>query len=257
MILKKRNVIVIPARFGSTRLPGKPLIEINGKPLIQWVFENAMRSQLKDDIYIATDDERSMERAQSFGADVIMTSKECSSGTERIYEAIREKEAELIVNVQADEPFIRYDMIDTLFSEMSKKRLYMTTLCCNLKDIEEFDDPHTVKVVIDKKGYALYFSRSPIPYFRDGSYLEKRIVYKHIGIYGYTKTFLKRYISMEKGFLEEAESLEQLRVLENGYKIRVFITDYDGFGIDTKDDLIKAEKFLKEGQNGALLYIEA
>jgi len=246
MISKKKNVIVIPARYASTRLPGKPLIEINGKPLIQWVFENAMKSQLKDEIYIATDDKRIMERAKAFGADVIMTSMDCSSGTERTYEAIKEKEADIIVNVQGDEPFIRYDMIDILFSEIKKKRIYMATLCCKINDISEFVDPNTVKVVLNKKGYALYFSRSPIPYFRNSSDTQKKIVYKHIGIYGYTKDFLKRYINMKRGFLEEAESLEQLRVLENGYKIKVLITEYDGFGIDTKDDLKKAEKYLKE-----------
>ncbi|HOP86413.1 MAG TPA: 3-deoxy-manno-octulosonate cytidylyltransferase [Syntrophorhabdaceae bacterium] len=246
MISKKKNVIVIPARYASTRLPGKPLVEIKGKPLIQWVFENAMKSQLKDEIYIATDDKRIMERARAFGAEVIMTSKDCSSGTERIYEALKEKEADIIVNVQGDEPFIRYDMIDALFLEMKKKRIYMATLCCKINDMSEVDDPNTVKVVLNKKGYALYFSRSPIPYFRNNSHTKKKLVYKHIGVYGYTKDFLKKYINMKRSFLEEAESLEQLRVLENGYKIKVLITEYDGFGIDTKDDLLKAEKYLEE-----------
>ncbi|MCX8111187.1 MAG: 3-deoxy-manno-octulosonate cytidylyltransferase [Syntrophorhabdaceae bacterium] len=238
-----KKVIVIPARYASTRLPGKPLIEIKGKSLIQRVFEVAQGSQLKDAVYIATDDEKIKERALSFGAEVIMTGSDCSSGTERVYEALKEKQADLIVNLQGDEPFMRPEMIDMLFADMDRNGHYMATLCSLIKDEREYHEPDTVKVVLDRHGFALYFSRSPIPYLRNRSGLQDP-VYKHIGIYGYTKDFLFRYIKMERGVLEEAESLEQLRVLENGYRIKVLVTEYEGFGIDTEADLKRAEEFL-------------
>ena len=175
-----KKVIVIPARYASTRLPGKPLREIDNKPLIQWVYEGAKRSRLKDNILIATDDERIRDAALSFGADVVMTAPSCESGTERVYEAIRGSDAEIIVNLQGDEPFIRGDMIDELFSVIEKEHLDMATLCCPIparkacppggcaggKDGHEYEDPNTVKVVLDRLGFALYFSRSPIPYIK-------------------------------------------------------------------------------------------
>lgn len=240
---KMKKVIVIPARYASTRLPGKTLIEINGKTLIQRVFEVAQRSRLKDAVYIATDDERIRDRAVSFGAEVLMTGSDCSSGTERVYEALKDRHADLIVNLQGDEPFMRHEMIDMLFGEMEGQGHYMATLCSPIEDEDEYQGPDTVKVVLDRQGFALYFSRSPIPYLRNKSG-QFAPVYKHIGIYGYTKDFLSRYIQMERGVLEETESLEQLRVLENGYKIRVLITEYKGFGIDTEADLRRAEEFL-------------
>ncbi len=246
-----KKVIIIPARYASTRLPGKPLLEIKGKPLIQWVYEAAARSQLKDDIYIATDDSTIRDKAISFGAKVVMTDKLCSSGTERVYEAVKSIGGDIIMNVQGDEPFIRPDMIDLLFSEMERHKYDMSTLCTFIADEHEYKDPNTVKVVIDIHGFAIYFSRSPIPYLRDGKLqIFKRssgkdtFIYKHIGIYSYTKDFLEKYINIPKGFLENAESLEQLRVLENGFKIKVLVTDYDGFGIDTEEDLKKAMKIL-------------
>jgi len=238
-----KKVIVIPARYASTRLPGKPLREIDNKPLIQWVYEGAKRSRLKDNILIATDDERIRDAALSFGADVVMTAPSCESGTERVYEAIRGSDAEIIVNLQGDEPFIRGDMIDELFSVIEKEHLDMATLSCPIGHEGEYRDPNTVKVVLDRLGFALYFSRSPIPYIKvnDHSPLTTHhsITYKHIGIYGYSRSFLEKFVNMEKGMLEEAESLEQLRVLEHGYRIRVLITSYDGFGIDTEEDLAR------------------
>lgn len=240
---KMEKVIVIPARYASTRLPGKPLIEINGKPLIERVFDVAQRSKLKDAVYIATDDERIRDRALSFGAEVVMTGSYCSSGTERVYEALKGRKADLIVNLQGDEPFMRHDMIDMLFAEMETRGDYMATLCSSIKDEKEYQEPDTVKVVFDRQGFALYFSRSAIPYLRNRPG-KLTSVYKHIGIYGYTQDFLGTYIKMGRGILEEAESLEQMRVLENGYKIRVLMTEYDGFGIDTEADLKRAEEYL-------------
>jgi len=232
-----KKVIVIPARYASLRLPGKPLREINGKPLIQWVYDRARESKLKDAILIATDDQRILEAARGFGADAVMTSPELRSGTDRVYEAMKGREGHIVVNLQGDEPFIRADMVDTLFSAIEKENLNMATLCSPLRDETEHTDPNTVKVVLDKDGFALYFSRSPIPHIRE----KKRApVYKHIGIYGFERSFLEQFVSLGKSRLEETESLEQLRVLENGYRIKVLTTQYEGFGIDTEEDLERA-----------------
>jgi 3-deoxy-manno-octulosonate cytidylyltransferase (CMP-KDO synthetase) len=259
-----KKIIIIPARFASTRLPGKPLREIGGKPIIRWVYEKAMKSRLKDDVVIATDDERIRQAGEAFSAEVAMTSPDCRSGTDRCMEAIRGREADIIVNLQGDEPFIRPDMVDMLFDAMVKEHLDMATLCSPIVDEEEYTNPNTVKVVLDKSGFALYFSRSPIPYFSvhgspftvhgnsQSEHLSpftfhlSRCIYKHIGIYAFSRSFIEKYVTMEKSPLEETESLEQLRVLENGYKIKVLLTDYDGFGIDTEEDLKRAQSvFLK------------
>jgi 3-deoxy-manno-octulosonate cytidylyltransferase (CMP-KDO synthetase) len=232
-----RKIIVIPARYASTRLPAKPLIEINGKPIIQWVYEKASGSRLKDRIIVATDDERILKVALAFGAEAVMTSPACKSGTDRVYEAMEGQEGDIVINLQGDEPFIRADMVDTLFSAIERDNLNMATLCCPLKDESELTDPNTVKVVIDKDSFALYFSRSPIPFVRGQ---RRAPLYKHVGIYGFGRSFLEQFVFLEKSRLEETESLEQLRVLENGYKIKVLTTQYDGFGIDTEADLERA-----------------
>jgi 3-deoxy-manno-octulosonate cytidylyltransferase (CMP-KDO synthetase) len=232
-----KKVIVIPVRYASTRLPAKPLIEINGKPIIQWVYEKASGSRLKDRIIIATDDERILKAAIAFGAEAVMTSAACKSGTDRVYEAMVGQEGDIVINLQGDEPFIRADMVDTLFSAIEREGLNMATLCCPLKDDTELADPNTVKVVIDKDSFALYFSRSPIPFVRGQG---RAPLYKHIGIYGFERSFLEQFVFLGKSRLEETESLEQLRVLENGYKIKVLTTQYNGFGIDTEADLERA-----------------
>jgi 3-deoxy-manno-octulosonate cytidylyltransferase (CMP-KDO synthetase) len=232
-----RKIIVIPARYASTRLPAKPLIEINGKPIIQWVYEKASGSRLKDRIIVATDDERILKVALAFGAEAVMTSPACKSGTDRVYEAMEGQEGDIVINLQGDEPFIRADMVDTLFLAIERDNLNMATLCCPLKDDSELTDPNTVKVVIDKDSFALYFSRSPIPFVRGQ---RRAPLYKHVGIYGFGRSFLEQFVFLEKSRLEETESLEQLRVLENGYKIKVLTTQYDGFGIDTEADLERA-----------------
>jgi len=243
-----KKAIVIPVRFGSTRLYGKPLRRISDKPLIQWVYENAKKSLKKDKIIIATDDMRILEVVNAFGGEAVITSKDCKSGTDRVYEAIKEKDFDIIVNVQGDEPFIRADMIDMLFDLMEKEKHEMATLCTFIRSENEFLNPNTVKVVLDRLGFALYFSRSPIPYLRDkniASYLgyapSNRPIYKHIGIYAFSRSFLETFVTSGTGLLEEMESLEQLRALENGHKIKVLVTDYKGFGIDTKEDLLRAE----------------
>ncbi len=237
-----KKLIVIPARYESTRLPGKPLLEISGKSLIHLVYERASESRLKDGVIIATDDQRILDAAASFGAEAVMTSPSCKSGTDRVFEAVKDRDADIIINVQGDEPFIRPDMIDLLFSVMENESLDVATLCAPVTDDKEYADPNTVKVVLDKNGFALYFSRSPIPYLRNEK--SRTVLYKHIGIYGFKGKFLKQFVSMPKSRLEESESLEQLRILENGYRIKVLTTHYEGFGIDTMNDLQRARLVL-------------
>ncbi len=241
-----KKIIVIPARYASTRLPGKPLIDIGGKSLLQRVYDGACRSKLSDGTLIATDDERIKKAALAFGAEVIMTDPALPSGTDRVFSAIQDKEADLVVNLQGDEPFIEPSIIDQLFSALEKGDVAMATLCCPITDESEYRNPNTVKVVLDNSGFALYFSRSPIPYVNNSKFKiqNSKFVYKHIGIYGFTRSFLEQFVAMPKSPLEEAESLEQLRVLENGYKIKVIVTGYSGFGIDTPDDLERARKLL-------------
>lgn len=234
-----KNIIVIPARYAASRLPGKPLLEIGGKPLIQWVYERASESHYADKVIVATDDERIYSAARSFGAHVVMTSSDCKSGTDRVCEAVRGQEGDIIVNLQGDEPFMRSDMIDTLFSAIEKEDIEMATLCSPLTDEKEYNDPNTVKVVLDKNGYALYFSRSPIPFIRGQ---KKAPLCKHVGIYGFARYFLETFVALGKSRLEETESLEQLRALENGYRIKVVTTQYEGFGIDTEDDYEHARR---------------
>ena len=268
-----KKIIVIPARYASTRLPGKPLIDIGGKSLLQRVYDRACRSTLSDGTLIATDDERIKKAALAFGAEVIMTDPALPSGTDRVFAAIQDKEADLVVNLQGDEPFIEPSIIDQLFSAMEKGDIAMATLCCPITDESEYRNPNTVKVVLDNSGFALYFSRSPIPYLRspisstlrgskstateDGKLRtpacqepamagSPNLFYKHIGIYGFTRSFLEQFVALPKSPLEEAESLEQLRVLENGYKIKVIVTGYSGFGIDTPDDLERARKLVRK-----------
>jgi 3-deoxy-manno-octulosonate cytidylyltransferase (CMP-KDO synthetase) len=245
-----KRVVVIPARYASTRLPGKPLAEIAGKPLIQWVYERASTSTLKDEVLIATDDARIEDTALCFGASVVVTRPDCASGTDRVYEAIKGSDADIIVNVQGDEPLIRGDMIDRLFAAFEKETLDMATLCVPINDKSELENPHIVKVVIDQKGFALYFSRSPIPFVQKPTTAAMYNYpggYRHIGIYGFSRAFLERFVSLPKGKLEETESLEQLRALEAGYKIKVLIVDYDGISVDTPEDLERARLMFTGG----------
>ncbi len=242
-----KKIIVIPARYASTRLPGKPLIDIGGKSLLQRVYDGACRSKLSDGTLIATDDERIKKAALAFGAEVIMTDPALPSGTDRVFAAIQDKEADLVVNLQGDEPFIEPSIIDQLFSALEEGGVAMATLCCPITDESEYRNPNTVKVVLDNSGFALYFSRSPIPFVKISNFKFQisNLAYKHIGIYGFTRSFLEQFVALPKSPLEETESLEQLRVLENGYKIKVIVTGYSGFGIDTPDDLERARQLLR------------
>lgn len=231
--------IIIPARYASTRLPGKPLLEIKGKPLLQHVFETAANTQAKS-ITIATDDDRIASCAESFDASVVMTSKEHESGTDRIAEAVRLLEIddeEVVVNLQGDE----YGLPETLINQVASN-LYknpdnqVATLCEVIATMDEYLDPNIVKVIFDKVNTALYFSRSPIPMDRSGS-LPKQ-AYRHIGLYAYRAAYLQEFTQIAPCAIEQSEALEQLRVLYNGGKIHVDIAvDKTGIGIDSVDDL--------------------
>ncbi|UCH82349.1 MAG: 3-deoxy-manno-octulosonate cytidylyltransferase [Nitrospiraceae bacterium] len=247
-----KAVVIIPSRFDSIRFPGKPLATLNGKSIIHHVYEQASGSALADSVYVATDDERILKEVNSFGGRTVMTSRSHICGTDRIAEAAKNIECDIIVNVQGDEPFIRAEMVDDIIHILrDDEKASMSTLCVRIDNQEDLLSPHTVKVVMNKEGYALYFSRAPIPYCRDHwrdlnsiSFIpDKTVVMKHIGIYGFRKNVLMEFTSMEKSELEHIEKLEQLRALSAGLKIKVRETKFNTFGIDTKEDLRKAEEW--------------
>ncbi|MBI3584124.1 MAG: 3-deoxy-manno-octulosonate cytidylyltransferase [Nitrospinae bacterium] len=245
-------IAIIPARYDSTRFTGKPLASINGKPLIQHVWERVSMSKSLKRIIVATDDERIFKAVREFGGEGLMTSSSHASGTDRISEVAKNIDADIIVNVQGDEPLIEPEMIDeTVKPLLNNSEILMATLKTRITNNEELKDPNVVKVVTDRDGFALYFSRFPIPYVRDSgqwsvvSGQEKNIHYKHIGIYVYKKDFLLKFARIKPTLLEEAEKLEQLRALENGYKIKVVETIYQSLGIDTPEDMERVKEILK------------
>jgi 3-deoxy-manno-octulosonate cytidylyltransferase (CMP-KDO synthetase) len=237
---------VIPARYASTRLPGKPLADIAGKPMIQHVYERACQAKLPSAVWVATDDQRVYDTVKGFGGQVLMTSCDHCTGTDRLAEVARQHDMDIIVNVQGDEPLIAPEVIDLAIEPfLQQPEVVMTTLKSRLVE-EDFDNPAVVKVVTDKQGFALYFSRSLIPYPRNAG--GDFAVYKHIGLYAYRRDFLLQYAAMEQTPLERAESLEQLRALENGYRIKVLETNYQCIGVDTPEDLERVTKIIKANQ---------
>jgi len=243
-MLKKNSLILIPARYASTRFPGKPLVEIQGKPMVQHVYEKAIA--VAGQVYVATDDARIYETVQAFGGKAVMTSSDHQSGTDRCFEAyVKVKEElqrdfEVIVNVQGDEPFIDPGQIETLIARFANPEIQIATLAKPFEENEEIFDPNKVKVVFSRQGMALYFSRSPIPFCRgmeQEKWLATTSYYKHVGMYAYRPEVLQAVTALPRGGLEQAESLEQLRWLENGYKIAVGITHHESIGIDTPEDL--------------------
>ena len=226
---------IIPARYASTRLPGKPLREIAGKPMIVRVYERALQAHLVQDVVVATDDERIRAAVEEHGGRAVMTRADHATGTDRLAEvATRMTDYDLIINVQGDEPLIEPSVIDALVEPfLADDRLAMATAKTEITDEEEQENPNNVKVITDKSGNALYFSRARIPYAR----VPGAKVYKHIGIYAYRRDFLLAYARMAQTPLELSESLEQLRALENGYRIRVVETDAVFIGVDTEEDL--------------------
>lgn len=239
------TLCVIPARYASTRLPGKPLADIAGKPMIVRVYEQASKAKRLSGVIAAVDDERVYEAVLSHGGKAMMTAKDHPTGTDRLAEvAAAHSEAELIINVQGDEPLIEPDLIDALAAAFEEDpELQMATVKSPMTDRAEMTNPNNVKVITDKNGYALYFSRSLIPYPREDTGV---VVYKHIGIYAYRRDFLLAYAKMQPTPLERTESLEQLRALENGYKIKVIPTDFKFVGVDTPEDLVEVNKLYQE-----------
>ena len=235
---------VIPARFSSTRLPGKPLADIVGKPMIQHVYERAAQAVRPFKVVVATDHQLVYDAVKAFGGEVLMTSADHPTGTDRLAEVARSfPEAEVIVNVQGDEPLIEPKVIDQLAAAFDgRPELQMVTMMTPARP-EEYHDPNAVKVVTDQQGYALYFSRSLIPYPRVK--IPQLPVYKHIGIYAYRRDFLLEYSALAPTPLEQAESLEQLRVLEHGHRIKVLATDFRFIGVDTPADLERVNALLR------------
>ena len=235
---------VIPSRYASTRLEGKPLKDICGHTMIEWVYKRTKLSNL-DEVVVATDDERIYEEVERFGGKAILTSKEHENGTSRIAEVCTKYEDyDVIVNVQGDEPLIEPEMINSIINSFKEDdTISMSTLKYKIDTMEEIENPNYVKVITDKKGYALYFSRSVIPYPRK---LDIQNYYKHVGIYGYKRDFVVEYAKMEPTPLELSESLEQLRALENGYRIKVMETPYKIIGVDTQEELEKVREYIKE-----------
>mgnify|MGYP001569035912 CR=1 FL=1 len=234
---------VIPARYGSKRFPGKPLAILNGKPLIHWVYEKAMKSRYLDRVIVATDDVRIMRVVWNFGGEAMLTSKKAKSGTDRVAEVAKKMAADIIVNIQGDEPLISPHTIDSVIAPMKKDlRLLMSTAACVLKDSRDAESADIVKVVVDQSSNALYFSRAPIPFHRDTHGFKG--YYHHQGIYAYRRSLLLRFAKWKQTPLEQTEMLEQLRALERGVRLRVVIVAEKSFGVDTRRDLEKARKLV-------------
>ncbi|MDR2395935.1 MAG: 3-deoxy-manno-octulosonate cytidylyltransferase [Endomicrobium sp.] len=239
-----KTAVVIPSRYGSSRFPGKPLALIGNKFLIQHSLERVKMCKEVDFIAVATDDKRIFNAVENLGFNVFMTPKTCQSGTDRIAFLAKKSLSryDVFINVQGDEPLIDPALIDELVKSFKKdKALEYVTAAFKMKNAESINNPNVVKVVFDKKGYALYFSRSPIPYNRDNI---KTNYYKHIGIYGYKRNFLLEFSKNKKTILENTENLEQLRALESGKKIKVVIAKSDSVGVDTPEDILKVERCL-------------
>lgn len=236
--MKSKVVVgIIPARYDSVRFPGKALVNILGKPLIQHVWERSISSKFLKSLIVATDNEKIFECVNSFGGRAVMTSLNHRTGTDRISEVAEGLEADLIVNIQGDEPLISSDLIDEAIETFSKEENFkMGTAATVITDEREIYNPNVVKVVLDKNGYALYFSRCPIPYRRRQTNVS---VLQHIGFYVYDREFLIEYAKMPSTDLEITEELEQLRALENGIRIKVIKTTYKGIGVDSPEDIDK------------------
>lgn len=242
---------IIPARYGSSRFPGKPLADMGGKPMIQRVYEQVKKAL--DEVWVATDDERILKVVENFGGKAVLTSPDHKSGTDRCNEAFSKigYGFDVIINIQGDEPFIQPQQIETLKSCFDSKETELATLVKPFKKEDGFEvlfNPNSPKVVLNKNSEAIYFSRSIVPYIRDAhhtEWLDRHVFYKHIGMYAYRADVLKDITLLPQSNLELAESLEQLRWIENGYKIKVGLTDIETIGIDTPEDMEKAIKLLK------------
>lgn len=240
---------VIPARYASTRFPAKVLAQIGGKTILQHVWEKASSSQELDEVLIACDHEEIFKTAKGFKARVVMTDPRHPSGSDRIAEAVKDLDVNVIVNIQGDEPFVDARTIDALAVLLKQDaNTQMGTVIKEINDEAEFLNPNVVKCVVDDKGFALYFSRSPIPYHRNGRHFSGIKNYKHLGLYAYRKEFLMLYKDWPKGALESAEELEQLRVLERGIRIKTTVTNYESIAVDTPQDLERAIQWFNKSK---------
>jgi len=239
-----RVVVIIPSRYGSIRFDGKPLANICGKPMIQWVCERATQAKSIESVHVATDDSRIRDAVDRFGGNVVMTSSKCRSGTDRVAEAAERlglNPGDIVVNIQGDQPLVDPRCFDAVVKPFYEDpAVKMSTLAFAIVDRREITDPKDVKVTFDNKGDALYFSRATIPYDRDGSNIFQ--TYKHLGVYAYTQEFLACFRGLPPGHLEEIEKLEQLRAMEHGYRIRVVVTPYDSPEVDLPADIRRIEE---------------
>ena len=243
-----KTLAVIPARYASTRFPGKVLAMLGGKPIIQHVWERAVQSKA-DDVLIAVDEQKVYDAVVGFGGKAVMTAKNHPTGSDRIWEVAQKSDAEAIINIQGDEPFVKPEVIDSLIDAItspSAPDMATVVVPCPRKEFE--NNPNMVKVVLTSDLHALYFSRSMIPFLRVGG--TETETYRHWGIYAYRRPALERFVSLPEGKLEQCEKLEQLRALENGMRIKVIVTPYSSIGIDTPEELAKAEAFLASLQKG-------
>jgi 3-deoxy-manno-octulosonate cytidylyltransferase (CMP-KDO synthetase) len=245
-----RVAAIIPARYASTRLPGKPLADIAGKPMVRRVYERAKMARLVDEVWVATDDQRVYDAVKEFGGSVIMTSPDHPSGTDRLAEAAGKIQADIYVNVQGDEPLIPPELIDAAVEPLlAEPLLNMATAAREISSQDEIADPSVVKVVLDEGGYALYFSRAPIPFHRDiwtGGAVVGGNCLKHIGLYVYRRDFLLKYAKIPPTALEQTEKLEQLRALGHGERIKVVITKLESIGVDTPEDLNRVIRLIQK-----------
>ncbi len=238
-------LIVIPARYSSTRFPGKPLAKINNKPMVVAVYEQALKSKFASKVVIATDDKRILKCAEEYNAEAVITSTDIKSGTDRVFQVAKNYDFNIIVNLQGDEPLIDPKVIDKAIETLKKdENADISTPVKQLENIEDIDNGNIVKVVFNKENFALYFSRLPIPFNRDN--VQNISYYKHIGLYCYKKEALEKFVNFPQSTLEISENLEQLRALENGLNIKIFITDYESFGIDTPSDLEKIKTLIQD-----------
>jgi len=239
---------VIPSRIGATRLPEKPLRMILNKPLLQWVIEGTLKSRHLQEVYVATDDERIAHLAEKCGVTAIQTPSSCPTGSDRVWAAAKNLDADVILNIQGDEPLITGSVVDQLVEPFMKDpSLQMATLAREL-DFESLHSPHSAKVVLDKEDNAIYFSRAPIPYTRVPFQESSKAALKHLGVYAYKKNFLEKFCQQSVTQLETHESLEQLRALYMGCKIKVVRTEHDSWGVDVPEDIPKIEKLILERQ---------
>ena len=238
---------VIPARYASTRFPGKPLAMLQGKPMIQHVYERVAQAKRVHEVVVATDDQLVVEAVKRFRGKAVMTSPAAASGTDRVAEVARASKTQVVINIQGDEPLIQPEMVDQVAEFLEQhKSVAMASLMTPLQEEEQGGNPNIVKVVVDHHGFALYFSRAPIPFLRDPRRRPMPRFYKHIGIYGYQREFVLRFPSLESTRLEQLEQLEQLRALEHGYQIKLLETLYDTIGVDTPEDLQRVERVLTD-----------